>query len=221
MIGCLGLVWGFSILPGSEASEDFRDFEGHLLRSETFDLTILAQAVASSTSQNVGPCDTHVQNALLLMELPLAEAALRTGAVSEFDRRIRSLESRSRLVLSCTPRDSLVWLVAFNLEVLHGLLNDHSFKLLAMSYETSPNEAWISIRRIVVAMPIILLAPEPLQENIITEFQQLIRNGFVTDAGRAYLRASQPVRSFLQPTIEQLDAPHQRMFSDALRMLRS
>lgn len=48
--------------------------------------------------------------------------------------------------MSCTPRDSFAWLLAFDFEVLHGRLNQHSFDLLAMSYRTSPNEAWIAIR---------------------------------------------------------------------------
>jgi len=50
------------------------------------------------------------------MEMPLAEAALRSGAASEFDRRIQSLEARSRQVLSCAPRESFAWLLAFDLK---------------------------------------------------------------------------------------------------------
>ena len=155
------------------------------------------------------------------MEMPLAEAALRSGAASEFDRRVRSLEARSRQVLSCTPRDSFVWLLAFNLEVLHGRLNEQSFNLLAMSYETSPNEAWISIRRIIVAMPLVLVAPEPIRQKILFEFQQLIRNGFEDDAARSYFTASGSVRSLLHTQIEQLDLPRQKKFSSALQRLRS
>jgi hypothetical protein len=155
------------------------------------------------------------------MEMPLAEAALRSGDTVEFDQRIQSLEARSRRILSCTPRESFVWLLLFNLEVLHGLLNEHSFSLLAMSYETSPNEAWISIRRIVVAMPLVLIAPEPLRERILFEFQQLIRHGFVDEAARSYLAASEVIRSLLQTQMEQLDLPRQKAFSDALQKLRS
>jgi hypothetical protein len=111
-------------------------------------------------------------------------------------------------MLGCTPRESFVWLLAFNLEVLHGLLNEHAFNLLAMSYETSPNEAWISVRRIIVAMPLVLIAPEPLRQRILFEFQQLIRYGFVDEAARSYSAASGPIRSLLQTQIEQLDLRH-------------
>jgi len=219
--GCLGLLWGILTLPRSEAADDLRDIESHLLRSEVFNRKTLRQTVESEDSQNLSSCDTHSQRALLLMEMPLAEAALRSGAAVEFDRHIRSLENRSRRVLGCAPRESFVWLVAFNLEVLHGRLNPQSFDLLAMSYETSPNEAWIAIRRIIVAMPLVLVAPEPVRQKILFEFRQLIRNGFVDDAARSYATASGPIRSLLQTQIEQLDPKRQKDFSDALQKIRS
>jgi hypothetical protein len=114
-----------------------------------------------------------------------------------------------------------VWLLVFQLQVLHGALNEHSFDLLMMSYETSPNEAWISIRRILVAMPLVLVAPEPSRQKIIDEFQLLMRYGFVDVAARAYLSAPVPARSLLQERIQQLDGPKQRAFSEALQKFRT
>ncbi len=220
-IGCLGLVWGIYAFPQSEAADEFWDVESRLLRFETFSPTTSTRILESQASQDLSACDTHSQRAMLLMEVPLAEAALRSGATDAFDRHIQSLEVRSRRILNCTPRESFVWLLMFNLEVLHGLLNEHSFNLLAMSYETSPNEAWLSIRRINVAMPRLLLAPEPVRQEILADFELLIRNGFMDDAARSYLTASVPIRSLLQTQIEQLDLPRQQAFSAALRKLRS
>jgi hypothetical protein len=216
-IGCLGLVWGIFALPQSEEADDLQDVESRLLRSEAFSPRALSLRLEGAASQNLSACDTHSQRAVLLMEMPLAEAALRSGAAEEFDRRVLALETRSRRILSCAPRESFAWLLLFDLEVLHGHLNEQSFDLLAMSYETSPNEAWISIRRIIVAMPMILIAPEPVQQKILLEFQQLIRNGFVGEAARAYMAAPQPVRSLLLTEVEKLDVPQQKTFSGALQ----
>ncbi len=90
-----------------------------------------------------------------------------------------------------------------------------------MSYETSPNEAWIAIRRIIVAMPLILVAPEPVRQKILFEFRQLIRNGFLDDAARSYATASAPIRSLLQTQVEQFDPKRKKEFSDALQGIRS
>jgi hypothetical protein len=90
-----------------------------------------------------------------------------------------------------------------------------------MSYETSPNEAWISIRRNMVAMPLVLTAPEPLRQKMLFEFQQLIRYGFLEEAARSYLAASGSIRSLLQTEIAELDLGRQKVFSETLQRLRS
>jgi hypothetical protein len=220
-LGCLGLVWGIFALPRSEATDDFRDIGARLLREERFNRAALARKMETEAARSLSTCDTHSQRAMLLMEMPLAEAALTAGLVRDFDRHVLSLETRSKLILSCAPRDSFVWLVVFTLETLHGHLNERSFDALTMSYETSPNEAWISVRRTGVAVPHLLLAPGPLRLRILSEFQQLIKDGFADGAARSYLAAPQPIQSLLHARVEQLDTAHQKKFSDALQQLGS
>jgi hypothetical protein len=221
-IGCLGLAWGLVVLPRSEATDDLRAFES-LLRSEAFAPKMLRLILESPSSQVLNACDTHSQRALLLMEMPLTNLALRSGTTVEVDRHFRSLD-RSREILGCTPRESFVWLLTFYLETLHGRLDERlderSFDLLAMSYETSPNEAWISIRRVIVALPLAEIAPTRLRQKIFDEFQQLVENGFTDDAARAYSTASQPVRSLILRQIQSINEPRLRSFTEALRKYR-
>jgi hypothetical protein len=220
-LGLAGLVWGSFHIPQSETADYFREIEGRLLRYKTVTPSRSAEILASQAAKDLSACDTHAQRALLLLEMPLTLAALRSGSAAEFDRRVDSLEARSRRILGCAPRDSFAWLLLFNMEVVHGRLSEHSFDLLAMSYETSPNEAWISIRRIVMAMPLVLTAPEPLRRKILKEFKLLVGNGFVDDAARAYSASSQQIRSLLQMQLEQLDPLQQKRFMDALQKLGS
>lgn len=220
IVGCSGLTWGFLTLPASETSDNARALESSLLRSQSFDPAGLTRTFDDWTSQDVSACDTHAQRTLLLLELPLAEAALQSGASQEFDRHIRSLEARARQVLGCAPRESFVWMLLFDLDVMHGQANEQSFGLLAMSYETSPNEAWISLRRINIALPRLLFMGDSLRDSVVSEFQQVIRNGFVEEAARSYALSSKPVQLALQSRIEQLGAPEQQAFSTALHKLQ-
>jgi len=221
VIGCAGLAWGIFNAARGEAADDFRELESRLLQFETFNEASAVGALASALAWDVSPCDNHAQHALLLMEIPLADAALRSGAARDYDERVRSLESRARAALTCTPRDSFIWLVLFGLETGHGVLDQRAFDLLAMSYETSPNEAWIATRRTTLAIPVVLSAPAPIQQRILTEFQGLVSNGFVELPARAYLRASGATRALLQSRIELLDASRQRAFSEALQRQRA
>jgi hypothetical protein len=219
-IGCLGLLWGISNVARGADSDAFMDLEAHLLKFETFNRTTAATTLDSTAARELDACDIHSQRALLLLEIPLADAALRSGAIREFDQRSRSLEARAQLTLSCSPRDALVWLVLFGLRTEHGLLDEPTFDLLAMSYETSPNEAWIAIRRIVVAVPTLVAAPEAVRERVLTEFQTLIRHRFVEMPALAYSSASSQVRSLLQGRIDQLSASEQAEFARAVERLK-
>lgn len=174
----------------------------------------------STVAQRLSGCDTYAQRAMLLLEMPLAEAALRSGATKEFDLRVDALEGRVRHMLTCSPRDAFAWLTAFNLKLIHGVQDVRSFDLLAASFETSPNEAWIGVRRIGVVAPHLLNAPEPLRTNILAEFRQLIATGYVASAVAAYLNAPTTIRTVLQQQVDQLSPQQQRSFSEAVQNQR-
>jgi hypothetical protein len=221
IVGCLGIAWGISNMVRGEAADDFRDIETRLLQFEAFSQAAKTRVLASSAAQDASGCDSHAQHALLLMEIPLVDAALRSGDLAAFNQRTRSLEDRAKQALSCAPRDSLVWLVLFGLQTAHGVLDEHAFYLLAMSYQTAPNEAWIAVRRILLAVPVVRAAPGPMQEVILAEFQNLIANGYVDMPARAYQNAPEAVRRDLQARVEQLDTRWQKSFADAVQKLRS
>ena len=221
IIGCAGLLWGLANVERSQISDDFRDAEARLLRFQTFSPTDSAAMLESAAAGEVSPCDNNAQRALLLIEIPLLGAALRAGAVQDFEQHNRSLEDRVRQTLGCAPRDSFIWLLLFGIETEHGRLDEHAFDLLAMSYETSPNEAWVAIRRITLAIPVIRSAPEPIQQKVLDEFQKLITTGFVEAPARSYLNASPLTRSLLLPRIDQLDPRSQRNFAEAVQKARS
>jgi hypothetical protein len=221
VIGATGLIWALLALPASSMTDALQEIERHLLRFETYKQPDLDQILQDKGSLELSGCDTHSQRALLLIEMPELEAALQSGDSQVFDRHVQSLEDRSRLILSCTPRESFVWLLLFDLAVLHGQLDEQSYRLLAMSYQTSPNEAWISIRRTAAALPLALGLSAPLRKAVFFEFQQLIRYGFVEDAARSYARSSQAVRAALQSEIEQLEGGQQQAFWRALQAKHS
>jgi hypothetical protein len=220
IFGCLGLVWGISNIGQSIVTSDFWDVEAQLLRFETFTKTAAVGTLESPAAQSLSPCDTHAQRALLLMELSLADADQRAGATSAVNRRIQSLEARTRQILSCAPHDSFAWLVTFGLEAARGPTG-HAFDLLAMSYETAPREAWVALRRMIVAIPVALAAPVQVQKMILDEFQNLIQNRFFEIPARVYFKASPETRALLQPRIEQLSPANRRQFSEELEKLRS
>lgn len=220
VVGCLGVAWGFSNFARSIAADEFRNLESHVLRFETFSPSMTTKLLESPATGQLSACSNHSQRALLLLEIPLAQKALQSGDVGAFDRHLQSLDTRSREVLTCVPRDPLAWLVLFGIEILHGRLDQHSFDLLAASYETSPSEAWIALRRTIIAIPVVLSAPTPVREKILAEFEQLVRHGFPEIPARAYLVASSQIRALLDSRIGRLEPSQRSAFSEALQRVR-
>lgn len=219
VVGCAALAWGGLNSKRGAASDVFLDIETHLLRFETFSSATAAATLDGAAAQKLNACDAHAQRALLLLEIPLAYTALQSGAVQEFDRRSRSLEARARQALSCSPRDSFVWLVLFGLHAGRGQVDENSFDLLRMSYETSPHEAWIAVRRVTVAVPVILSAPEALRQRILAEYKYLVQKRFIEMPVRVYLNSPPAVRSLLQASVDQLGAKDKEAFAAALKKL--
>lgn len=220
LVALAGLYWGVEAAVRGTANEDFREIESHLLRYERYRPAAAVEILQSSAAREASPCEAHIQRALLLLEIPLADATLRSGLAQEYDRHAESLERRARQLLSCIPRDSLAWLVVFGLAIQHGLVDEHSFELLATSYETSPNEAYIAVRRVPLAIPVVGSAPEPIRRKVLTEFRNLVRGGFLDVSAATYLKAPQRTRALLQAEIGQLDARSQQRFSETLEDLR-
>jgi len=221
VIGCLGMSWGISGFARGAGADYFEGVESRLLSFESYSSEAAREILESSMAQELSDCDNHAQRSLLLLELPLADAALKAGATGEFDRRVRSVEERARRALACTPRDPLLWLVLFGLDVQHGALDRHSFDLLATSYEVSPHEGWIGLRRAMVTIPIIRTVPDPLREQVLAEFQKLIRDRLPEIPARLYLGASESTRAtILQPAIDRLDSRSRQAFASVLEQLQ-
>ena len=79
--GCVGFFWGITHIARGEASDSLWDMEARLLQFETFSRTTSIATLESAAAQDLSPCDSHAQRALMLMEIPLADTALRSGAV--------------------------------------------------------------------------------------------------------------------------------------------
>uniref|UniRef100_E6VP87 Uncharacterized protein n=1 Tax=Rhodopseudomonas palustris (strain DX-1) TaxID=652103 RepID=E6VP87_RHOPX len=218
-IGVIGLVWAMATFHRAMAIDRFEEFTDHLLRFETFDGTVSSTALKSRSAHALDACDTRAQRALIMLEIPLADAALRTGAAREFDTRSADLRTRAYQILSCAPTESFAWLVLFGLAVQDGRLDPGAFALLDRSYDTSPREAWLAVRRIAIAAPVASLAPEATRGKIASEFRRLLLDGYVELPAQSYARSHQGVRELLDAEIQQLDVRTQSRFKAAVAKL--
>jgi hypothetical protein len=217
VISCAAFAWCVYLLPKSEDIDKFLYLKDQLLRSDIYEPTQTKRTYIELESVDLGNCEAEAQTSLLLLQLHLVENSLRTGAAAQFDEQLYDLTAHVSRALSCTPRLSYLWLLCFWSRTLSGLLDQRSIEILAMSYETGPNEGWIAIRRNALAMAIVPLAPDQLAQRIIKEFGLLVRDGFLPEAAASYSVAALPVRSALQNELFRLSNSRQTEFWQAVR----
>ncbi len=221
ILAATGMIWsGYSFGSGA-LTDSFRGIEARLLQFESYSLKTATRTLDSEIAGELSACETHAQRALTLLELPVAEAALRSGATRDYDDRLRSIERRTRGALGCAPRQAFEWLVLFGIETAHGVLEPQTFALLANSYAYGPLDAWVGIRRMAVAIPLLLSLPDPLKARVLREFQDLVRGRFVEYPAAAYSGAPAPIRVLLDQQLNALEEPAQRYFRETLSKLRS
>jgi len=216
-ISCAAFAWCVYLLPKSEDIDKFLYLKDQLLRSDVYEPAQAKLTYDELESVGLGNCEADAQTALLLLQLHLAENSLRTGAAAQFDEQLNDLTVHVSRALSCAPRLSYLWLLYFWSQTLSGLLDKRSIEILAMSYETGPNEGWIAIRRNASAMAVVPLAPDQLAKRIIKEFGLLVRDGFLREAAASYSVAAFPVRSALQTELFRLNNFRQTEFWKAVR----
>ena len=216
----LGLAWGILTLPRSEAADELQDIESRLLHFETFSRTSLTQALRSDVSKSLSACDTHSQRALLLMEMPLAEVALRSGASREFDQRHPVHRDQSQT----DPELCAAQFIRLALDVQPGsparqagrdtrstcsrcptkpLLMRHGYQSVAL---------WLRCRSC-------SLRPNRFGRKFFSNFCSL--SAMDLRGRRALLSSRVRTHSLLlQTKVQQLDLPGQKAFSDALQKFR-
>jgi len=213
---CITIVWCVHVMPYSEDIDKSIFLKDQLLRSDVYEPAQTKLAYSELARVDLGNCEAEAQTSLLLMKLRLAENALRTGGGEEFDEQLHDLTTRLPRALGCSPRLSYLWLLGFWSRTLSGQLDQRSLEMLAMSYDTGPNEGWIAIRRNAAAMAVVPIAPDQLRQRIIKEFGLLVRDGFLREAVASYSVAALPVRSALQTELFRLSNSRQTEFWQAV-----
>jgi hypothetical protein len=214
---CVAFAWSIHVLPRSEHIDQLAYLKDQLLRSEIYEPESTKRLYEELQNAYLGECEPDSQMSLILMSLRVAENALRTGAATDFDLKLDDLTTSIRVALGCAPRSSYLWLLSFWTETLSGRLGPKSLEMLAMSYETGPNEGWIAIRRNSTAIPVVPIASDPLRQRIIREFGLLVRDGFLREAAASYSVATPEVRSALQTELLRSGDSRQREFWQAVQ----
>ena len=205
VFGICSIAWAVFSITVYRAEAPFAGASGDILRGESFDsakLSELKQQLDSTPADRLRPV-ALVDVAVI--RLRLLEIKMTEGATWEESPEFADVEAAFVAALSKNPSNSFLWSADYWVGRVRGDATDGGIKLLRMSYETGPNEAWVAQRRNPVALGNFSSLPQDLAEHALSEFARLVQSGLYRDAANILAGPGWPVRQQLLSRLAPLD----------------
>jgi hypothetical protein len=215
-IGTCSIVWAFSASAAYRAEVPFESAARGILRDESFDAEKLGELKRQLDSAPDDRLRSVAMDNAAIIRLRLLDAALAdrtaTGGSADQAEVIATLAA----ALSQDPGNSFLWLAYYWLDRSRGDVADRSAKLLRMSYQSGPNEAWIALRRNPVALASFASLPSDLAERASSEFVRLVQSGLFDNAVNILAGPGWPIRQQLLNRLVPLDKDYRDAMARAL-----
>jgi hypothetical protein len=213
-LGLAAVGWGIFAAPVAWRQAAMAPVATKIIAGERFGPGVLEQYLTDAHSV-VGDrfCEPVTLRALAITRLRLAEEAISASDSAVIGQTEVAGEAALRRALSCTPTDPFLWFALFWMQNSTRGLQKDNFKMLRLSYQTGPNEGWLSIRRNRLAIAIYPSLPSDLKEAAADEFVQLVKSDLITDAADILAGPGRPVRGMLLHRLEGMDETKLRFLS--------
>lgn len=173
------VAWGAWAVGGFWRAAGIAQIADRVLYGDPFPLPDLLALEPRLLGAETGPCAPRAVRSASIIRLRIAERTLDTADLAHLDRRLETLDRSLRASLACTPSDAFLWLALFWTQTTRQGFAPSDLALLRMSFRHGPNEGWVALRRIRIALPLYdQLAPD-LQAGVRADFAGIARAGFV------------------------------------------
>lgn len=220
-LAVMGLLFGLLLIPYHSVRKPIWGLTTRMLDGETFERVPMLKIRRSMDNIIAsGPvCDVDVLAARAVFDMRFAEELLRDSRGPEFDAIQEDVRRNIIELFKCAPRRSFFWMVLFWFENTVNGFDASRLPLLLMSYKLAPHEAWIAVRRSVIAFPVYQFMEKSDQAKVITEFAGLVDNHFYVEAATIWMTLPDIIRSDLAPALNTLPVKDQKGFARAVRRL--
>jgi len=204
VVSLCALGWALDAFPRDIGLATERQISRRVAEGYTLDPDVVARA-ASRVAAAGSDCRGDTTRMTAYLEVKRAEDALRAQATSNlkeaFDRLGQALDRR----LSCAPTDGFAWFSLFWLRLATGGFTPADEKLLAMSYQTAPEEVWVARRRNLVAGALLPLLGPDIRPAFNRELIALLMARQYDVVGRVLAFLDAGSRDALQDDLRQID----------------
>lgn len=213
-VGVSAVVWSVSAFPVFRVEQPLADAAQSALSGERFGEAQLGQMKNVLSLAASARLRASGLTSVAIIELFLVENELREGRTSP--PAMAKLQSDLSAALAAAPTNSFLWLVGDWLRRKDSEGSTGNFDLLAMSYRTAPNEAWIAAKRNYVALASFSSLPSALADQAVSEFGGIVRARLYDQAADVLAGPGWPIREKLLNSLADLDEEDRRGFARIL-----
>lgn len=184
------------------------------LNGGTLPPAIIERTTASLDRATAGRCLEQPLWNLLILDLVTFQA--RQSSLAEADVMRGAMAARARRLLACSPRRAGAWFLLAWLDIHEQGPQPEALERIAISYRLAPHEAWLARLRNPVAARLFGLFEEAVRAQIVSEFRELVRLGFLTEAQAVLEQTGERTRATLLAGLSTLDIDARQVFSRSL-----
>ncbi len=219
LLGVGAVVWGLFILPVFWQQASARWVAAKILQGETFKPQVLIDAAQQvDKAAQSGFCNPDALHSRFVLRLFSLQESITGANPTVVHSSYAPLYAAAGNALACAPADSFAWLSLFWMDAGRHGLDARNANFLRLSYDLSPNEAWIALWRSQLAMLLFeQLAPD-LASKASEEFVKLVNTDwFYWQTAVIFKNASSTARNRVLEQLKSLKLSTRQAFAKALR----
>ena len=194
LLGLGAVAWGGYVLPlfwhqaslNQIASESL---QGHVFKTQV----LLDEARRAEALEPAALCDPTKLHSAVVVRLAISDSAIAMANHTSVDSEHTAFYDLVRRALACTPTDSFVWLTLFWLDATKSGLTPGNAKYLRLSYAVGPNEGWVALWRVRLALALFERLPSDLSSDALNDFINLVDTSALYPETAAIFAGAGPV----------------------------
>jgi hypothetical protein len=178
LLGAGAIAWGVFTLPLFWQEASPRSTAAKILQGDSFKLqSLVEQAQQVDRAAHYQFCNPVALHSLFALRLAIMNKAVEDANQPLINSSYNLLYDVGRRSLACTPANSFTWLTLFWLDVSKRGFNDNNAGFLRLSYLFGPNEGWIALWRIRLALLLFDRLPLDLAGDAMDDFINIMNSG--------------------------------------------
>ena len=218
LLGLGAVAWGGCVLPlfwhqaslNQIASESL---QGHVFKTQV----LLDEARRADAFEPAALCDPIKLHNAVVVRLAISDSAIAAANHTSVDSAHTAFYDLARRALACAPTDSFVWLTLFWLDATKNGLTPANANYLRLSYAEGPNEGWIALWRVRLALALFERLPSDLSSDALNDFINLVdTSALYPETAAIFAGAAPGVQSEIIQHLKTANATSRQVFARVL-----